>query len=262
MINKKWLELKNIHISYNQTNIFNNLNLSLKFGQHTVLMGPNGSGKSTLIKTITRLKYPLYKENSYIKIYNSERPNVWELRSKISFVCKELELRIKDNIQVDEIILSGFQGAFGLINKDLIRPEHNDMLTQIKNRFNIHYSTKYFSELSDGEKRTVLLARSLINNPEILILDEPTSMLDIKCKYNLLNILRKLSQKEVTIFYTTNNIESIIPETCRIILLKHGQIIADGKPSEVMTNSNISYLYDYSLNLLNNNGYWTALPKG
>ena len=95
-----WLELRNVDINYNKKNIFTNLNLSLKKGQNTVLIGANGSGKSTLIKTITKLKYPHFKKNSYIKIMNSRNMNMWELRSSISFVCTEIDLRIKEKMLV------------------------------------------------------------------------------------------------------------------------------------------------------------------
>ncbi len=261
MISTKWLEIKNTDIYYSEESIFNNLNLSLDTDQHTVLIGSNGSGKSTLIKTITKLKYPLYKKNSYIKIFNSEKNTIWELRSKIGFVCTEIDKRIKSEMKTRDIILSGLQGTFGLINNQKLIPEHLELLEEVTEKLNICKLNKYYSELSDGQKRTVLIARSIINKPIILLLDEPTTMLDIKAKYILLNILRKLANEGITLFYTTNNIESIIPETNRVILLKSGKIIADGKPTEVMTQSNISNLYDYNLNLINQNGYWNAFPR-
>ena len=129
------------------------------------------------------------------------------------------------------------------------------------NMLNIEASNRYYSELSDGQKRKVLLARSLINQPTVLILDEPTTMLDLKSSYSILNYLRQLVNENVTLFYTTNNIESIIPEISRIIFLKNGNIIADGEPSKVMTSENISNLYDYNLNIVNKDGFWRAFPN-
>ena len=261
MTNSKWLELKNITISYSQKNIINDINLSLETGQNTVLIGANGSGKSTLIKTITRFKHPIHKKNSYLKLFNSTNISIWELRSKIGFVCTELDLRMKHNMTITDIIMSGLQGTFGLLNKEIITSEQNKRLAKVMNMLNIDVSSKYYCELSDGQKRKVLLARSLINQPVVLILDEPTTMLDLKSRYSFLNDLRQLSKENVTIFYTTNNIETIIPEISRIIFLKNGNIIADGEPSNVMTAENISNLYDYNLNIINKDGFWRAFPN-
>ncbi len=261
MRNANWLELKNINISYKQNNIINNINLSLEIGQNTVLIGANGSGKSTILKTITKLKYPIYSKNSHIKLFNSKNINIWELRSKIGFVSSEIDHRIKSHMKVSDIIISGFQGTFGLINKMKISSEHDMRLIKVMHKLNIDFPNKFYSQLSDGQKRKVLIARAIINQPKILILDEPTTNLDLKSRYLLLSNLRELLKLGVTIFYTTNNIESIIPEVSRIILLKKGEIINDGKPSKVMTTSNISNLYDYKLNLVNQDGYWRAFPK-
>ena len=261
LTNSKWLDLKNININYDHKNIINNINLSLETGQNTVLIGANGSGKSTLIKTITRLKHPIYEKNSHLKLFNSTKINIWELRSKIGFVCTELDLRMKANMTITDIIMSGLQGTFGLLNKEIITSEQTKRLDKVMRMLNIDVSNKYYCELSDGQKRKVLLARSLINQPLILVLDEPTTMLDIKSSYSFLNDLRQLSKEKVTIFYTTNNIENIIPEISRIIFLKNGIIIADGEPSEVMTSENISSLYDYNLNIVSKDGFWRAFPN-
>ena len=261
LTNSKWLELKDININYDHKNIINNINLSLETGQHTVLIGANGSGKSTLIKTITKLKYPIYTKNSHLKLFNSKNINIWELRSKIGFVCTELDLRMKPNMTITDIIMSGLQGTFGLLNKEIITSEQTKRFDKVIKMLNIDFSSEYYCELSDGQKRKVLLARSLINQPVVLILDEPTTMLDLKSRYSFLNDLRQLSKENVTIFYTTNNIETIIPEISRIIFLKNGNIIADGEPSNVMTAENISNLYEYNLNLINKDGFWRAFPN-
>ncbi len=261
MTNSKWLELKNINIYYDDNIIINNINLSLETGQNTVLIGANGSGKSTLIKTITKLKHPIYDKNSQLKLFNSPNISIWELRSKIGFVCTELDSRMKPNMTITDIIMSGLQGTFGLLNKEIITSEQKERLGKVIKMLNIQVCGKYYYELSDGEKRKVLLARALINHPIVLILDEPTTMLDLKSSYSLLSDLRQLSNEKVTLFYTTNNIETIITEISRIILLKKGKIIADGEPSKVMTSENISNLYDYNLNILQKDGFWRAFPK-
>ncbi len=261
MTSNHWLELKNINICHKQEPIIKNINLSLSIGEHTVLLGANGSGKSTLINTIVKLKYPIHKKNSYLKLFNSNNLNIWELRSKIGFVCTQIEHRIKTNMKTQDIILSGLQGTFGLVNKGKVSPENNKSFIRVIDNLKIDFANKYYRELSDGQKRKVLIARALINQPEILILDEPTTNLDLKANYSLLCNLRELSKGAVTLLYATNDLQTIIPEINRIVLLKRGEIIDDGQPSEVMTSFNISTLYDYNLKLINKDGYWRAFPK-
>lgn len=159
LTNSKWLELKNINISYDHKNIINNINLSLETGQNTVLIGANGSGKSTLIKTITRLKHPIYKKNSHLKLFNSTKINIWELRSKIGFVCTELDLRMKANMTITDIIMSGLQGTFGLLNKEIITSEQTKRLDKVMRMLNIDVSNKYYCELSDGQKKKGFISK-------------------------------------------------------------------------------------------------------
>ena len=259
--NLNWLELKNIDISYGSKLIVKNLNLNLALGENTVLIGANGSGKSTILKTISRLKYPLFKRNSYIKLFNSSKGNVWELRSKIGFVVTEIDSRIKRNMLVRDVILSGYQGTFGLINENLITDSQINGLDYIIDKLNLKNINQYYSKLSDGQKRRVLIARSLVKRPKVLILDEPTNMLDIKSNYELLEVLSTLTKEGVTLLYVTNNIENIIKETSRVIFLKHGNILVDGSPSKVLNSTNISNLYDYNLEIKNIEGHWRTIPK-
>ena len=258
---KEWLDLRNIDIFYKKNPAIKNINLKLAIGENTVIIGPNGSGKSTLIKLIARMVYPIVKEDSHLKIFDSSNINIWELRSKVGFLFSDINLRIKPHMQVIDVILSGYQGTYGLINKNLISSKNRCLAENLIEKLGLKYIDKYYTNLSDGQKRRVLIARALINNPKVLVLDEPTNLLDVKSSYQLLENLSYLAKEGVTILYVTNNIENIIQEIDRVLFIKDGKIINDGCPSKILNSKNISNLYDYSMKILNIDGFWRIRPK-
>ncbi len=256
-----WLELKDIDIYYGQKQIIKNISFSLKLGQNTVIIGENGSGKSTLLKIITKLKYAKVKKNSYIKHFGYVRINIWDFRKKVGIVLSEIDSRIKNNMSTSDVILSGYKGTFGVFNSKEISLDQKESFVKTSELLGIKNISKYYSELSDGQKRRVLIARSIINKPDVLILDEPTSMLDLKGKYELLKILSKLAKQGITLLYVTNSIDNVIKETNRVLCIKDGKLILDGEPKAILNSKNVSNLYDYRLNVSNELGYWMTSPK-
>ncbi len=117
-----------------------------------------------------------------------------------------------------------------------------------------------FAEMSTGEQRRFLLGRALINDPDTLVLDEPTSGLDLKACFQYLAIVRGLMQDGKTIILVTHHIHEIPPEVSRVVLLKNGEMIADGDKPEVLTAANLSSLFDTPIALLHTNGFYQAVP--
>ncbi len=259
---ENWLELRNIDIAYESRNIIKNVNLTLSIGDITVIIGPNGSGKSTLIKLIAKLLYPIVKINSHIKIFNRSDIDIWELRSQIGFVLSDIDNRIKNTMSVQDVVLSGYYGTFGLVKNNLISRQKLDYAENILAKLNLtQLLRQYYCNLSDGQKRRILIARSLINNPKVLVLDEPSSLLDVRSNYELLDILSDLTSEGLTLLYVTNSIENIIKETNRVLFIKGGKIINDGPPKIVLNSKNISELYEYSMKITNIDGFWRTVPN-
>ena len=122
------------------------------------------------------------------------------------------------------------------------------------NIFNL--SRKYFSYLSDGEKQICLIARALIKKPDILILDEPTANLDYKSKFFVIDKGNELSKLNTKILCVTHDISTITKIYDRVIMLKDGQIIADGDQNKVINSENFNKLFDIQVEVTNNNGLW------
>ena len=121
-------------------------------------------------------------------------------------------------------------------------------------------SEKRFGELSQGQKRQVIIARALVIQPEVLIMDEPTCNLDLKSKIILIKFLETLTKTSTTIVQVTHDLESILKSTTRVIMMKNCNVIYDNSPSKILTSEIVSYLYDVQIEIQNNNGYYRAFP--
>ena len=119
-----------------------------------------------------------------------------------------------------------------------------------------HLADRFTDEMSSGEARRVLLARALVHDPRALILDEPSTALDLSAQYELRAILRKLAQSGIGIVMVTHHLSDLIPEIERVILMSQGAVVADGPSREVLTAPRLSALFGRPLELLERDGYY------
>ncbi len=254
--------MKNIKAKIDKKTILNNISLDFFIGENITILGPNGSGKSTLIKLINRSIYPIVEKHSIFKLFNKTNINLWELRSKIGFLHSDIQNRIKNKSKSIDVVLSGLDSTIGRPKSETKSKVNIEKAQIIMNRLSLNNIEElYFNQLSDGQQRKVLISRALINNPIVLIFDEPFIGLDINSKYSIFNIIRNLSSQGISIILATNNIDNIITNTNRIICLKSGKLYKDGSPKEILTSSSISNLYDTKVDIIFSNGYWRTVPK-
>ena len=117
-----------------------------------------------------------------------------------------------------------------------------------------------FGQLSEGQRRRLLVARALVHGPEVLVLDEPTNALDLKAKHQFLSLLRHLASTGTTLLLVTHQIESIVPEISRCVLIDQGQVVGDGPSDQVLMSQPLSELFGTPLQVLQANGYRQVLP--
>jgi iron complex transport system ATP-binding protein len=117
-----------------------------------------------------------------------------------------------------------------------------------------------FATMSTGEQRRFLLGRALVHEPTALVLDEPTSGLDVKACFQYLDLVRGLIRTGTTIILVTHHLHEIPPEVSRVILLKGGEVLADGAKAEVLTSANLSRLFDTPIAVIGANGFYQVVP--
>ena len=255
MVNEFWFEAKDINCFKNGTRVIKDLNLKIAYSENVILIGPNGSGKSSLIELINRNIYPIAANESFIKIFDEELINLWELRKRISTVNNDIKNRINPNLRVFDLILSGLYGKYCFISTKTERDNYKVQCI-MKNMNILDLSKKIFSNLSDGEKQIALFARALIKNPDILILDEPIANLDYKSKFLVIDKIDELSKLNTKIFCVTHDISMITAIYDRVIMLKDGEIFAEGNQEEIINSENLKNLYGINVEVIKNNGSW------
>ncbi|MEB3307273.1 MAG: ATP-binding cassette domain-containing protein [Cyanobacteriota bacterium] len=259
--NRPYLELAGVEAWLGPRRVFADLSLELRLGEHTVVLGPNGSGKSTLIKLLSREVYPVVKPGSRLRIFGSSRVNLWELRSRIGHVSTDLLLHHRPTVPAEDVVISGFFGSVGLGRSQSVTEDQRQRAALLLEKLGLAgLQGLPFGQLSDGQRRRLLLARALVNEPELLVLDEPTNGLDLRARHQLLTILRQLARTGTTILLVTHQIEAIIPEISRCVLLEDGAVVGDGPKASLLQDGPLSRLYNTPVRVIEAAGWRQLLP--
>ncbi len=237
----------------------NGLSLTVQAGEHVAILGPNGSGKSTLIKTITRECYPLLRPETCLRILGQQNWNIFDLRAHLGVVSNDLMAQCTRDITGRELVLSGFFGSVGVWPNHHVTPEMERTTQEAMRRLEVsHLAGRWLDELSSGEARRLLIARSLIHNPATLLLDEPTTSLDLVALHEVRTQLRALAQSGVGLLLVTHHLDDIIPEIDRVVVLQAGKVSRDGPKAEVLTSDRLSSLFGVRVEVLQRDGFYHA----
>jgi len=235
----------------------NDVSLRIGLGEHVAILGPNGCGKSTLIKAITRECYPVIQEGSSVRIMGEERWEVWELRKLLGIVSSDLMATCTRAATGREIVLSGFFSSIGIWPHQEITEDMFQRSSRALEMMEVpHLADRDTDEMSSGEARRVLLARALVHDPRALILDEPSTALDLSAQHELRVILRKLAQSGIGIVMVTHHLSDLIPEIDRVVLMNRGTIVADGPTRAVLVEEKLAALFGHHVELLERDGYY------
>ena len=257
------IDIHNATLWRGSTLVFENLSLIIPQHQRIAILGPNGSGKTTLLKTINRELYPVVKKDSWIRILGRDRWNVWELRKRIGVVSHDLHSRYTPTTTALEVVASGFQSSIGIQGLLADRVRKGQLVAAEEILADLGMEKFLLTELkamSTGEQRRCLLARALVHNPDTLILDEPTTGLDISASFDYLRQISRLAQAGQNIIIVTHHLNEIPPEVERVILLKQGSIVADGSKEDTLTSALLSDIYETRVRVSQVDGHFLAYP--
>ncbi len=235
------INLNKVEFGYGKQKVLKDINLTIEEGQFLSIIGPNGAGKSTLLKVINNI-YENYDGN--ISIYGKNIRNYTrkELARIVSFVPQDTYLDFE--FSIEELVFMGrypFQKRFqndGKYDYDIsYRAMALTNTLEIKDRL--------ITQISGGERQRALIAKALAQDPKIILLDEPTSHLDINHQIEVLELLKELNKKQnLTIISVLHDLNLASRYSDKLVLLKDGQILKSGNVDEVLTASNIEIAYN------------------
>ncbi len=233
------LTINKLSFNYTGIQVLKDVEMEVGLGEILSIVGPNGSGKSTLLKCINRILKT--KQNTVlIDGKDTSKLNLKELSKVMGYVPQSSTSTFP--FTVFDVVLMGRKPYihWNLSERD------NEIVAEMLDFLGIgELALRYFNELSGGEQQKVIVARALAQQPQILLLDEPTSSLDIKHQLEILCMLRSLTQgKERSVIVTMHDLNLASRFSDRMIMLKQGKIFASGTPESVLTEENIEKVYD------------------
>ncbi len=251
------IEFENVTISREGRIALDEISLKIGVGEHVAILGPNGSGKSSLIKAITRECYPMHPEHSSVRVMGERVWNIFDLRALMGIVTQELAQACMQGFKGMEVVLSGFFSSVGIWPHLKVSDEMRAAAEEALERMEIpHLAGRWVDEMSSGEARRVLIARALVHRPRALVLDEPSTSLDIHAAHSLNGILRKLAREGTSIVMVTHHLPDIIPEIERVILIQNGRVFRDGAKAGVLTEPLLSELFRTPVEVVRRDGYY------
>ena len=255
------IEFQNVSVQRDAQLVLNSVSLTIPQGQHLAILGPNGSGKSTLIKLISREIYPRLKEEPWsLRIMGRDSWNLFDLRNHLGIVSNDWAAMCTRAYSGFEIVLSGFFGSVGIWPNHHVTSEMERQSREVMELLEIgHLAQRNTDAMSSGEARRILIARALVHRPQALILDEPTTSLDLRATRELREILRKLAGAGISLIMVTHHLPDIIPEIDRVALIRGGRIYREGAKSGVLDAEVLSGLFDLPVELLQRDGYYHVL---
>ncbi|WP_411349921.1 ABC transporter ATP-binding protein [Paenibacillus sp. WLX2291] len=212
-------------------------------GEHWCLLGLNGSGKTTLLNMINGYIWPTTGNISVLGERFGE-VNLREHRKKIGWVSTSLQQRLHGRDVAEQIVLSGKFASIGIYTEvaDSDREQAQLLMRQLDAQ---HLTGRTYDTLSQGERQRILIARALMASPELLILDEPCTGLDIFARDQLLHRVQQIAMQEnaPTLIYVTHHIEEIMPCFNKTLLLRDGDIFAAGNTADMLDSQRLSEFF-------------------
>ena len=242
------LDLSDLSVVRNGNRILDALNWSIEPDQRWVILGPNGAGKTTLLQVVSATIHPS-SGSATILGETLGKVDVFELRPRIGFASTALARRIPANEAVLDVVMTAAYSVTGRWN------EQYDELDERRARRVLdewklgHLADRLFGTLSDGEQKRVQIARAVMTDPELLLLDEPAASLDLGAREELLQLLGSYASEPESpaMVMVTHHVEEIPPGFTHALLLADGTIRAEGPIAEVITGENLSAAFGLEL---------------
>jgi ABC-type cobalamin/Fe3+-siderophores transport system ATPase subunit len=254
------IDVESAVVSYREDVALRGVSFRVMSGEFVGIIGPNGAGKTTILTIINGLGKLLHG-SVWVLGHSVTAGNSHSLRKRVGYVAQVQNIDPRMPMSVRDVAMLGRYGLLGLIR----RPKRRDweIVDEVLELVGMtHLAQRPIGHLSGGEQQRVAIARCLAQEPEIFLLDEPTASLDWRAKTDILELVKVLhDSRHLTTLFVTHDLGSL-PVACdRILLMKEGRIWGEGSPDELLTDDNLSYLYDIPVSLVKKRRQETIVVK-
>ncbi|MBN9214364.1 MAG: ABC transporter ATP-binding protein [Microbacterium sp. SCN 70-200] len=253
------LELADVVVRRNARNIVDRVTWSVDDDQRWVVLGPNGAGKTTILQLAATLVHP---SEGTVTVLDERlgRTDVFDLRPRIGFASSAMARRVPQDETVLDVVLTAAFSVLGRWNEEYEQIDERRARRVLSEWKLDHLAERTFGTLSDGEQKRVQIARAVMTDPEVLLLDEPTASLDLGAREELLGLLSGYAQAPTTpaMIMVTHHVEEIPVGFTHVLLLREGGIVASGPIDETLTAQNLSDTFGMPIALSTEDGRFAA----
>lgn len=255
------ISMEHVSLRREENQILDNVHLRIEQGEHWVILGRNGSGKTTLLEMMNGYMFPSQGRIEVLgNLYG--QCDVREVRKEIGYISQTLIEKLTPRDPVWEVVATGAYAflRFYQTIPDEVKAKAMGLLDDMGFA---NLANNPLGTLSQGERKKVMLARSLMAEPKLLIMDEPCAGLDLYEREKMLAEIDRLRQRNITVVYVTHHVEEIVPLFTHVALIRDGRIAAAGPKQEVLTQDTIKHTYDVPVDIQWDNGRpWIHVRSG
>lgn len=262
------LELRDATVMKDGRPVLDRLTLTIHEGEHAAILGPNGAGKSMLVGLLTHHERAVPHDDGTppVRVFGDHRWDVTSLRTRLGIVSSSLHQRFvagnsEGRISGEAAVLSAFFASHGILRYGLVSAEMRERTAAALTLVGAgHLAARHLHEMSGGEARRVMLARVLVTGPRVLVLDEPTTGLDLAARHEFMEHVRAVARAGTTLVLVTHHTEEIVPEIGRVLLLRDGRVAGDGPTAQMLTAEHLGALFGAAVTIDRVGGYVYARP--
>lgn len=252
-------EFRDVAVVRDRHRILDNVNWSIQDDERWVIIGPNGAGKTTLLQMLAAQDHP---SDGVVTILDERlgQGDLFELRPRIGFASTAMARRIPANETVLNVVLTAAWAVTGRWNEEYDDVDVKRAQRVLREWKLDHLEERTFGTLSDGEQKRTMIARAIMTDPEILLLDEPAASLDLGAREELVDLLGDFASSDMApvIVMVTHHVEEIPDGFTHVLVMSHGRIHAAGPIAEVLTSTVLTEAFGLPLTVTKTDGRYSA----